>query len=627
MVMLHSHVAQSLFANVLTLSALAMVALRPLRERALWTTVKAHRSSLFASFGIGSIFFLPIAIEYLVHNPNNVTKIAIYLAKHRGEHNSVLAVFLYFASFLTYSDKADVIIGTQGAALTDLFRTDAYIRVYWTVFVLLGTAAVALTIATRRTVPLFIKLTGACAVEVSLLFLYWSWRITGPMYTFNGFFFFALQLFILMAFALLIAEAVGSRIDSRVAGAIGCALATQIALLGPLIHSNFGSNPAVLSIVKRVKMAGITNVMMTFKERRDPFLVGAGVASYLQRNEVTFCVPLDWEFVFGAARVCRGAVAYRLDIDDENADCQPPCTVIHRTKELSVSLVPRPALLRMPVTFAANDVVLDKWRFNEAEGTASWSKKTSEIHFGLVKPGRSMAPYTLELIGTALPGRAAQFYLNGNGVGRIDQPGRTRQTFELNPSWIVWDGENVLRVEVPAAGPVGADSRELGYLFEEATIAGLFGDGHTRARVTQLPEDASGAMISAISWTPSGHWQLNGQYPEIGAPRQGAVWGSWSGSDAFTGKLVSSDFPSPSGCLVIPAGHGPSTNNQRLSIVASSGESIADVTLDQSDGKWRYYKIRHDRAAKQVRIVAEDGGGEFGQWMAIGQPRLCGPGK
>ena len=83
--------------------------------------------------------------------------------------------------------------------LTDLLISNWPLRVYWSVFLFLLVFAVVVSVGKKRKDHLFLVLIFGEIVLVTLLFLYWSWRITGRMYNFNGYFFFAIQLLAALA--------------------------------------------------------------------------------------------------------------------------------------------------------------------------------------------------------------------------------------------------------------------------------------------------------------------------------------------------------------------------------------------------------------------------------------------
>jgi hypothetical protein len=67
----------------------------------------------------------------------------------------------------------------------------------------------------------------------------------------------------------------------------------------------------------------------------------AGVASYLERDGIDFCVEPDWEFTFGSAHTCtRSERLYRVSLTDRSSTCKAPCSVIYKTDKLYVTEVP-----------------------------------------------------------------------------------------------------------------------------------------------------------------------------------------------------------------------------------------------------------------------------------------------
>jgi len=75
---------------------------------------------------------------------------------------------------------------------------------------------------------------------------------------------------------------------------------------------------------------------------------------------------------------------------------------------------------------------------------------------------------------------------------------------------------------------------------------------------------------------------------------------------------------------VVPVAHGPSITGQSVRLVEDgSGKTVATIPLDEN-GFWQYWLIDLPEAAK-LRIVAEDKGAQWGQWVAVGEPHECRP--
>ncbi len=339
MVMIHSHVAQLLFATILGTAAIAIAIIRELRRRNFVQAVHTYRYRLAAGSAIVIFFALPILIDFATAHPNNVHEIRAYLRQHHGEHNSLSTALLYTCSFFTYYVTPEAVLAKPGATLGDLLNAESFVRVYWSIFLFVGLfAVISHSGSDRKTTP-FVKLVFANIVLIGLLFLYWSWRMTGPMFTFNGFFFFSVQLLALFGVAALVAGGLGRSLKSTDQIALACA-SVPLLLLTTGVRNSYPGNPDVLPIVRAIEQKHIRDLVLTFTEP-EASLRATGVASYLEREGIYFCVDPKWGYVFGVDHVCRKTDGfYKLNMSDDKLSCKSPCTVIYSHPKLDVALIP-----------------------------------------------------------------------------------------------------------------------------------------------------------------------------------------------------------------------------------------------------------------------------------------------
>ncbi len=142
-----------------------------------------------------------------------------------------------------------------------------------------------------------------------------------------------------------------------------------------------------------------------------------------------------------------------------------------------------------------------------------------------------------------------------------------------------------------------------------------------------VPADESmvGAAIPISNWQTDPAWTRNGHHPSVGTPAGEVLYGSYSGSDANQGTLTSAPFEAAGqDCVVLPVAHGPSITGQSVRLVEDgTGKTVATIPLDGA-GFWQYWLIDLQGPAK-LRIVAEDKGAQWGQWVAVGEPHECKP--
>jgi hypothetical protein len=337
MIMLHAHVAQTLFVAALTTVALSYTAGREFKYGTLRTALRAHRRDFLIALGIVLLFLLPIAIDAIVHTPSNLHQIRAYLHEHHREHNSLSTSLLYLASFFTYYVKPETVLANPAATWRDLLSPESFVRVYWCIFLFISVFSVIAYFGSRQRAPLFLKLVFFEVAFIILLFTYWSWRITGPMYTFNGYFFFSIQLLVLLALSSLAAAVVKPRLGRSRQIALTCAFTTPLLLVVGLKNTVSG-DPGVHVIVSFLKQKGIKEAILVTPMKQETWPAAAGVASYMQRAGLTFCFEPQWAFVFGDTHVCRNNnVGYRVAFSESQPTCNAPCSLIYARPHLYVT--------------------------------------------------------------------------------------------------------------------------------------------------------------------------------------------------------------------------------------------------------------------------------------------------
>lgn len=135
-----------------------------------------------------------------------------------------------------------------------------------------------------------------------------------------------------------------------------------------------------------------------------------------------------------------------------------------------------------------------------------------------------------------------------------------------------------------------------------------------------------GPPLPTLEWQAQGAWQKNGNLPAKpkGDTPPGGYFESWAGNDSNTGELTSPVFDLPKPCIVIPVAHGPSIDHLQVKLVnVNSLAVLASVPMLGSDASWRYWQLRTPSNVSRVRIIAEDHGHDWGEWLAVGQPHSC----
>jgi hypothetical protein len=160
----------------------------------------------------------------------------------------------------------------------------------------------------------------------------------------------------------------------------------------------------------------------------------------------------------------------------------------------------------------------------------------------------------------------------------------------------------------------------------EATPAGLIPLGSPVAVPAIRPVDQSetGAEIPSLAWrTDPPH--LSDRMPLtfiINPP--GPVYSTWQGNDAAQGDIQSSSFAvPPNRCIVVPVLTGPITQGLSASVLNDvTAQIIVTVPMQERSRWWTFWRIPVPQIAR-VRVLAQDRGSTWGQWLAIATPREC----
>jgi len=619
MMLFHAHVAQTLFVGTLGGLALATTIFREVSAATLARTLRAQWVAILIGTGIVALFAFPILLDYVLNTPGNIGMILQHERKYPGLRNTLQQSLLYTASFFTFTSQAEQVLGGVKPGFTSLLNGSLFVRVYWSLVLVFGSFTALSVIIHRPGISRFAKYLVIQAAVVVVLFVYWAAKLTGPFYTFNGFFFFTLQWVLLLAFAVTLAETYSVSFRKETAAALACALASTMLLSAPELQNvNFGT-PDAHRVAEAVAGATAKPVYLQFDG--DDWDLAVGVASALRRQGMQFCVSPNWAFLFGHDALCQGDS--RLRFARGTSDCASPCRVILRHGDVAVEYMPRfSAVVRLPLRLTAADNLTQKDNFLPPEGGSRWSNKSSEIRFLLARPEETAGPYSFTITGSMLPGRPVKVWLNGRALGEISSEGRGSRSFPLSDGALRWDDENVVRMEVDNAGPLNQDPRELGYFFENIQITGGKSGGLVTFEV--IPESVAPRLLTGVTWKFDQVFRHDGHYVEIGNLAKGPMWSSYNGSDANVGGISAVIVDARNGCVVIPVGHGPALTGQRVWLSdASTHKKLLELPLVGLDGKWRLYAVHYDPGITKVEVFVEDRGSGWGQWIAVGQPRAC----
>lgn len=143
------------------------------------------------------------------------------------------------------------------------------------------------------------------------------------------------------------------------------------------------------------------------------------------------------------------------------------------------------------------------------------------------------------------------------------------------------------------------------------------------AATPSLLEDRPALEISAEELEPG--WVKGGYHPSA-LVNANPTWGSYSEQgDAATGS-ASVTFAVPAGVerIAIPVTTGPTRTALSLSVVDSAGNIIASLEPTEDYATWKLWEVSLPAGTPldSLTISGADTGGEWGQWIAFGQPRV-----
>ena len=129
------------------------------------------------------------------------------------------------------------------------------------------------------------------------------------------------------------------------------------------------------------------------------------------------------------------------------------------------------------------------------------------------------------------------------------------------------------------------------------------------------------------------HWKLQLETPDDNLPGgrplgdipPGPVHSTYGGSDAAAGLIKSAVFERPKdGCLILPVFTGPVVNRLSAHLEdAATGIILEDLPLRNSRSQWHFWQVKVEPANETLRLVAEDEGRGWGQWIAVATPLTC----
>jgi hypothetical protein len=470
LMLIHGHVAQPLFVGTVSVTALGTLWWRDGRAVGWRKFLRQNRKPFALSVVLILLFAFPMALDVAIHRDNNIRAILHHAESHKGMQQSFMQSLKYEFSFLAFIPNPEVLLKSASAHLISKGWSNPYVAAYWSLGWLMVGLAVATQIVSKQKIPDFIRYAAFEIALVSVLFYYWTLKMTGPLFTFNGYFFFSVQLLALLLLACLILN--GLHLTIRpVTATILCAL-LPLSMFGAkqgFLNTEKGE-PETNRLVVNLPPDDGKMLHLTFDSAN--WMIEAGVGSRLQHEHRQFCVDDLWAFTFGRDHRCPQFDGLtNLILARPPAKCEAPCKVLTRDNTFEFEWEPYPEL-RLPFTIKLDDLSSFNKGFNEFLGTGGpvWARGHATIYFQLARDFGVAPKVQVGIFGTANPGRPVKIFLNDYLIGTIVS-GEDSADFIVDRN-VLSPGENrlVIQVDNPleVEGDPQNDPRVLGFQFVKA---------------------------------------------------------------------------------------------------------------------------------------------------------------
>ena len=312
--LVHGHVAQPLFVLALSFLAYAGLAWHLRRSGdAPLSPWRAFRRAHLWSLGIVLTFLLPLVLDLAKGRESNFAQILRLLGNHSYGHKTLGQALLYFLSFFAYLRHQDVLLASTSPADLSFLRDHLWIYSAWLTAGVASLTVLARVLGSvRRETRRMLWIMEVFWLATAGLCLRWGVMQTGPMYDFNGYFYYAVIFGLLMIFCGLLAEVLPWR-KSRWPGTV---LIASAAVLGAfrLRPSPVPANDQGVAIrnatVALLRADPHPNAPKMLVFSHDDWPVVASAALALERAGVTFYVEGAWRFMFERRHVLPESLLY-----------------------------------------------------------------------------------------------------------------------------------------------------------------------------------------------------------------------------------------------------------------------------------------------------------------------------
>jgi len=498
MLLIHAHFAQFLYVGVIGGGTVAYILVRAARQGVLRSLFSQQWRAFALAAAIVFVFALPPLLETVRDRPNNLDAVLAYLHHFGHERNSLGMAIGYFACFGLFIGAPEVALPKGPLGILGMGLSPFYVQAYWMTMTLVFAVAVThKKPAGERGAP-FLRFLMWVGAGSAILFLYWSTRITGGFQAFNGSFIYAVHL---LAWFLLLAE-VRPSLDGRLLRNVNALALASLVIFAIVerkaLRSAVNGQPEVLQAATAAPLARFGALDIVFDQDDWPW--AAGFANSMERLGKPFCVGPSWSFMYTKENLCPDILtADKLWVARGAAVCNSPCSYVYRSAAISVTRSPAERMT-LPLSVGPHGPPeVEKTGFYATEGSFCWAQKRASLLF-LLSPEAASAPcFRLALTGNAFPGRPMQLGVNGRTLGTLSKTELDTALFVV-PRDALRPGEaNRISLETDKAGPVGGDTREIGYAFTRLVLSAA-APGES---CTVDPAAQPDYMSIAADWAPS----------------------------------------------------------------------------------------------------------------------------
>jgi hypothetical protein len=425
--LVHGHVAQPLFVVVLFLGSYLFLALGlVLSEKAPVAPWRAFKRAHLVALAILLLFLIPLGLDLLRGGQSNFNSILRQWHYSQGQRKPLADSLLYFLSFFAYIRNQDEFLGIGSPAHLHFLREHAMLYAAWAVA--LGVAATVLFLGSRRIgaqTLRFLRIMAVFWAATVALCLEWGVLQTGPMFDFNGYFFYSVIYAGGLIACALAAEAI-PRFRHRWPGVVLIGTAVAAASVGlrtpvyPRSDSDIGLLEASRAALRADEKPDEPKLLVF---AHDDWGKAASVGLALERAGVAFYVDPAWAFMFQAAHELPAPL-----LDDPSASLRVWRFIHGNIDSPSVPVEDGIRIAFQPATLSPDRGVIDFSTAGNLEGYAFCGFATPERDFAWTDlpdavlqfrplPARhdvllrlTSSPY---LFGRKLPAQRVEFWFNG----------------------------------------------------------------------------------------------------------------------------------------------------------------------------------------------------------------------